>query len=293
MPLVFEQQLNSSGMNFEDFLCYLDNEVAFTSEQSILTILPKVQNLALDQDFLFRKLLNWKGANSSLRRGYSAQVDVLAEGKDYVIRSVIWPPRYSQLIKEQALERGYTDPHDHNFSFLTVGYYGPGYLTEVYDNDYNDVKGWVGEPVNLKNRQLIQLSPGRVLYFRSSVDTHVQFPPVSYSISLNVLPKVPLNKRNRQNFFDYDKQELTRSMRPYPVDLLFQLACFTQDNELRNELTAIAESHYLPEIRLSAYEALLKSSDGETVEICKRSACDPSPYLQSNLSKLPKGDIHL
>ena len=30
----------------------------------------------------------------------------------------------------------YHVPHDHNFSFLTVGYLGPGYWSEYYEYDY-------------------------------------------------------------------------------------------------------------------------------------------------------------
>ena len=44
----------------------------------------------------------------------------------------------------------YHVPHDHNFSFLTVGYLGPGYWSEYYEYDYGEVVGMPGEKVDLQ-----------------------------------------------------------------------------------------------------------------------------------------------
>ena len=53
----------------------------------------------------------------------------------------------------------YHIPHDHNFSFLTVGYIGPGYWSDYYEYDHDSVLGAPGEEAAqppLRRRTLAQ-----------------------------------------------------------------------------------------------------------------------------------------
>src|SRR3546814_33924 len=70
----------------------------------------------------------------------------------------------------------YGKAHDHNFSFLTVGYMGPGYWSEYYEYDYANVAGYVGEKVNLRYIEKSKLDEGKVMLYRIHRDVHLQLP---------------------------------------------------------------------------------------------------------------------
>src|SRR3546814_8782480 len=81
----------------------------------------------------------------------------------------------------------YGKAHDHNFSFLTVGYMGPGYWSEYYEYDYANVAGYVGEKVNLRYIEKSKLDEGKVMLYRIHRDVHLQLPADEMSVSLNIM----------------------------------------------------------------------------------------------------------
>jgi hypothetical protein len=290
MPMVFDRPLNVEPMSFEKFMEFVST-VDFSCEKSLLTLVPKLHSLSLDSQFLFERLLQ-PSHDARPRNEYSAQVGALAEGPDFYIRSVIWPPGSARITKDKSIDLGYTGPHDHNFGFLTVGMYGPGYLTEVYEYDYNSIAGFPGEPVQLRDEQWLKLSPGRVMYFRESIDTHLQYPPEDYSISLNVLLKKPLHQRNRQVFFDYATKTVSHSIRPYPLTLFFKAMSFTGSSELINDIRTLARQHALDDVRTTAYEALWREDLVNKEELTEELSRDKNTLMQELLKHLSQ-DYHL
>ena len=97
-------------------------------------------------------------------------------------------------------------PHDHNFNFLSVGYYGPGYTSEYYEYDHDKVIGIPGEQVDLRFVKKAQLSQGKVMLYRAKTDVHYQIPPESFSVSLNLMEdSVDLPRINQYRFNIKDK----------------------------------------------------------------------------------------
>ena len=105
----------------------------------------------------------------------------------------------------------YDLPHDHNFSFLTVGYLGPGYWSDYYEHDGDAHAGLDGEPVELRFVERSRLSEGRVLLYRAHRDIHVQRPPDSFSVSLNILAADPGQHWRTQYRFDIDTRHDRRA----------------------------------------------------------------------------------
>src|SRR5262249_50680818 len=101
----------------------------------------------------------------------------------------------------------YQIPHDHNFSFLTVGYWGAGYETAIYEYDRSRVSGRAGEPVQLSFLERTTLPRGKVMFYRALTDVHCQEPPEEFSISLNLV--LPLAEPEEQLFFDLDSSTVT------------------------------------------------------------------------------------
>lgn len=124
---------------------------------------------------------------------------MLHRTEHYFLRAAVWTPPAGRKGEEIFF---YEDPHDHNFSLLTLGYEGPGYETVLFEYDHEKVVGDVGEAVDVRFLERTRLARGRVMFYRDSKDIHVQFPSEDFSISINVI--VPNMKMNRQYSFDMD-----------------------------------------------------------------------------------------
>ena len=107
--------------------------------------------------------------------------------------------------EKRALESrvfSYGLAHNHNFSFLTIGYFGPGYRSEIYEADPSKVEGYMGESVELKFLEDTTLPVGKMMIYRRGWDVHTQLPPEGLSISLNLLMASSGNNAVTQYYVD-------------------------------------------------------------------------------------------
>ncbi|AAW73405.1 putative ISXo8 transposase [Xanthomonas oryzae pv. oryzae KACC 10331] len=128
----------------------------------------------------------------------------LVAGRGFFLRANIWTPlKLSENFRSQE-ERvfSYRNTHDHNFHFMTVGYHGPGYETNLYQYDPSRVRGYIGEVVELESLGRTMLQVGRVMVYREKVDVHTQFPPEQLSVSLNLMVTKKRECEPDQYFFD-------------------------------------------------------------------------------------------
>lgn len=84
-----------------------------------------------------------------LDSAYGPQVVMLAPPNgQFFIRANLWPSLDEHMVRASGgASFVYGLPHDHNFDFLTLGYFGPGYWSDYYEVDYEAITGWRGEPV--------------------------------------------------------------------------------------------------------------------------------------------------
>ncbi|PZQ21317.1 MAG: transposase [Sphingopyxis macrogoltabida] len=120
---------------------------------------------------------------------YSAQVFLLyRSARGFYLRANIWPSaRDATYAASGAGSFAYDLPHDHNFHFLTTGYWGPGYVSDYYEYDADGIDGRLGEPLNLHFTGRRQLGEGRMMLYRAHRDVHSQQPPDALSVSLNIM----------------------------------------------------------------------------------------------------------
>ena len=149
----------------------------------------RLKQLANNRSFLADLVIaELKRKRSGETKGHSAQILLLHDSRDYLIRANIWPPANDSLVRDSG-----TDPffhgvaHDHNFSFLTVGYFGPGYWSDHYEYDHDSVIGYPGEKVDLRFVERSRLEPGKVMLYRRQKDVHLQLPADELSVSLNIV----------------------------------------------------------------------------------------------------------
>lgn len=137
---------------------------------------------------------------TGVESSYSPQAIVLSPMRDGVfLRANIWPSEHDNCFRASGANSFvYGVPHDHNFSFLTSGYLGPGYHSDYYDYDYEAVAGYQGEKVPLRFIERGQLCQDKLMLYRAHKDIHSQIPPESLSVSLNIMHIDPLQSWHDQ-----------------------------------------------------------------------------------------------
>lgn len=182
-------------------------------EASLLHAAGWLRRLGNNRDFLAEIMLaelekrhrEEDGANT-----YGPQVLMLSPlGAEFFLRANIWPSRDEHVFRASGSGTFvYELPHDHNFDFLTVGYFGPRYWSDYYEYDYGAVAGAVGEPAGLRFVERSRLEPGKLLHYRAHRDVHSQLPPDELSVSLNVMHAGGAQSWLDQYKFDLERNEI-------------------------------------------------------------------------------------
>lgn len=204
-----------------------------------------------------------------LENGYGPQVIMLRPpGGDYFIRANIWPSRDEHLVRASGGGPfAYGMPHDHNFDFLTHGYFGPGYWSDYYTYDYAEVTGWRGEEVpSLRFVERARLEPGRLMHYRAHQDVHAQIAPDALSVSLNVMHCGAAQGWLDQYRFDLEGQRIAGILGAGASDAFLRIAVASGQGEALDLAETFARRHPSERMRLSAVTALAAiSSDPAAV----------------------------
>lgn len=161
----------------------------------------------------------------------------------------------------------YDIPHNHNFDLLTVGYYGSGYETEIYELNDEKVVGYPGEDVELAFLERTKLPKGKAMFYRSFKDVHVQLPPTELSVSLNLLFRDEKINGRDQYSFNVEKKKIIGSLSGGKSDqqVMFEFARLLGDANTGEVALQVAQAHGDPQIRLAAYTCAASLLDKETV----------------------------
>lgn len=262
-------------LGLDAYLEHVRREVDVDDEASILASAPLLRALANDRtflaDLLVRGLVDWPTFQAD--NPYASRSFVLGRGRGFFLRANVWTPDDGEdEAGELQRQIGFYDvAHDHNFSFLTVGYHGPGYSTSLYEVEPGSFAGVVGEAVDLEFVGDTDLPPGKVMYFRAGRDVHVQRPPPAPSISLNLMIVPPTLTARDQYYFDLRTRTIAAVVGNQSRGrlLLCELAAALGDAATAERLDALAGSHPSRRIReaaASARGAILGRAAGRTDE---------------------------
>ena len=226
---------------------------------------PQLKKLANDRNFLGDRIiaeLKQRCEGQIRDNQYNSQVVLLhgAVGR-FIIRANFWP-----ALKDSVVRHSGSDPffynvaHDHNFSFLTVGYLGPGYWSDYYEYDYGEVVGVPDEPVNLKFIEKARLEQGKVLLYRAHKDVHLQLPADAMSVSLNIVETSHSTTFRDQYRFDLANSRIEGIMTRTSLEPMLALAAHFGGDEGLDLLVNFAKSHPSDRIRWSALRARAAAS---------------------------------
>ncbi|HEX8571416.1 MAG TPA: transposase [Allosphingosinicella sp.] len=241
------ESLRSGGFDPED-------------EESIAAFGPQLARLGNNRRFLGDLVveeLKQDCAGQRRRNHYTAQVILLHAAPGFAIRANFWPAASDSVVVNSGTDPFfYGVPHDHNFSFLTVGYLGPGYWSDYFEYDYGEVAGFTGERVELRFVERSKLDRGKVMLYRRFRDVHSQLPPDALSVSLNILAQSPANDLCDQYRFDLDRREIAGIVNSNSLEALVKLAVHLGGGDGRDLVETFADRHPSDRIRFAAVEAL-------------------------------------
>lgn len=255
----FDTRAASAGVL--DLLARARREVDPREPRSLMALAAPLHALAGDRSLL-QRCIHHGLANRG--RGpthfYSSQSCHVASAGPFAIRINLWPllpadPRRRAILADVL---SYFDYHDHNFSFLTANYAGPGYETDLYSYDAAHVTGYPGEPVALAYQGRHTLDERTVLLFEAGKDVHRQLPPATPSASLNLMLTPEHAGLTNQFYFDVERgviRDYVASASHKRVDAL-DFARHWHDEHTPALLRRIAERHPCSRTRVAAGQVL-------------------------------------
>ena len=270
-------------VGIDEFIAYVHDHVDLRDHDSIAAAAPMFRGLANDRELVVSRINRQVKTQFQNQAVASAQVIYLGEGRDFYLRANVWPSTADiasgRVYQDQF---SYHQAHDHNYNFMTVGYHGPGYVTEIYEYDHQRLQGFVGEAVDFRFLERTHFSKGMVMLYRASKDVHIQYPADDLSVTLNFMISTPESRVRDQYFFDMKN----RTLLDYPVELdgsrrvsVLQMAGQVGNGNTRQLLQDLARTHPCRRTRLAAYEALAQMSPGEAMQIWETACRDPQPLV--------------
>ncbi|WP_440053699.1 transposase [Pseudoalteromonas sp. T1lg65] len=228
MALFIRDFYSHQAIDFDSFVRCINGVYSDTSclEPPTINLMAEMlYRLAKNKEFLTHKIANQIAEAGSLpSQHWLSDNDTLVLYQNsrpyFQLVASFMPPQLEESTDQRALVKDYL--HDHNFSFLTTNYYGPGTASELYTYRYsNQLK--VGEPCHLSFEKFHQLTDDEVLFFEASKDIHRQALPKSFSISLELRFE---QNGNRHFSFDHEKlviKEEIKSGKQVASDFLAEL----------------------------------------------------------------------
>ncbi|GHF84293.1 transposase [Thalassotalea marina] len=250
---------NENAIELEEFIEYAEEHVDMKDQDTLAAAAPMMKALSNNRTFLATKINSEleKIANFQEDNLYGAQVLMLGRRKRFFMRACFWPSESDKSYQQSGPEAFfYYLPHDHNFNFLSVGYFGPGYESEYYEYDHDKVIGLPGEKVDLKYIKTSRLHEGKVMLYRAKKDIHYQIPPKSFSISLNLMEDSVDLPRINQYRFDLQSSTVNRMINRNSGPVLASIAAEVGNENTIQLLTDVAERVTCPRTKTAAVKAL-------------------------------------
>jgi len=230
------------------------------NEDSLIAAARDLAALGADRTFLGDILIE------ELKRDFAGDAEATSYGPqsimlsrpagDFFLRANIWPAPGEHVLRASGEAPFYFDvPHDHNFSFLTLGYFGPGYWSDYYEYDFEGVQGYRGEAVDLRFVERSRLAEGKVMLYRAHRDVHVQHPADALSVSLNIMHMAPHQGWFDQYRFDVSEKRIAGILNGGSSEVVLRIAVGLGLEDARDLAAEFGRSHPSDRMRLAAWEA--------------------------------------
>jgi len=260
---------DTAAIPLEDAIGTLANTGFRPAEPDSVNAAARVlRQLANNRDFLGDLILDElarRHREEADDNAYGPQAIMLGRaGRDCLLRANIWPSPDEPMMRcSGSAAFVYGLPHDHNFDFLTVGYFGPGYWSDYYEADYDTIHGYSGEKVRLRYTGRDRLDQGRLLLYRAHTDIHAQRPADGLSVSINILQTGGGQGWLDQYRYDPDRGEVAGQLAHGASEAFLRIAVGLGGDEAADLAEHFAQVHPSGRMRLHALDALASVADGD------------------------------
>lgn len=259
MPVELALSPDEDAISLDEYVDALDRSgFDLTQRDQLVATAPLLRKLANNRDFMLdhvfeelRSEFRFQEANM-----YAPEVVVLHTSGSYFLRANIWKTPGAAELRIPGYQ--YDICHDHNFDILTVGYLGPGYSCRSYTYDRSQYEGRLGEVVDLQPQGEFTLTRGKVALYRAKTDVHIQLPPRRVSVSLNLIPKAPV-QNDLQFQFDEATGRIVRYLNFTGVEAAVRLADVLGGAHSELQLAQLASHHPNLRVRALAEAALQRA----------------------------------
>ena len=269
---------HSRLVTLDEFIDYVHANVDLKDMDSIAAAAPMLRGLANERELVVRQLNRQVKENFRGQVVPNTQTLFLGDGRGFYVRANIWPSN-ADLASGRVYQDQFTYniAHDHNYNFMTVSYYGPGYITEIYQYDFDRIEGYAGEKVDLRFAERVHFTQGMVMLYRASVDVHTQYPPDDLGITLNFMVATPDVQLRDQYFFDLDQGTILdlpgESDASRRISFL-KLAGHVGDGNTQQLLDDLSQQHPCRRTRLAACDSLSRLSPADAIRVWERACRD-------------------
>jgi hypothetical protein len=268
----------------EEYLDFVRDEVDPRDLASVGASARKLKELANNRTFVAEIFNRQLTIAFDTLAFYSPQSAILGASQPFSVRLNVWPI-VSSNPRQRKIENGiysYGDAHDHNFTFMTVGYYGPGYETIIYEYDRDQIVGYVGEHVDIRFLERTFLPVGKVMLYRPFTDIHTQIPPTSFSMSINLLISDPHNSVTQQYYFDIEKGIICDFVESLSTKRVSVLEClrFVGNENSKDLLHHLSKRHPCVRTRWAAFETLAAMDPTNAEEYWAGAEQDPDRLVK-------------
>lgn len=256
-------------LSLEEYSAYVRDNVDMSDIESLRETAWALRALANDRSFLLNRyhaVLERLAAGDGLEV-YTPQSLVLESGDDFYVRANIWMPvdRNSVHFDTKIKSNAYDLPHDHSFDFVSVGYFGAGYVTDIYQYD-GQVEGCIGEAVSITPQGRYALSAGDIFVYEANRDIHVQYPPKEVSVSLNLMQTSEISYARSQYVFDLEAGRIANAVTDQVASRIFLLDVFEEihDDNSIELLLDVVRNYPCAKARARALRILLRIRPSES-----------------------------
>lgn len=267
MPQEIKLPFDDRSIELEEYVDIIESrKYDFSSHDDIIDSACYLQQLNNNKTLLAERISRELHDFQAFQKGnlYGPRVFIVLSHPKFYLRAVVWEP----VSKLESSIKGYNYDifHDHNFDILTAGYFGPGYTTITYTYDFDKIAGCLGEKIDMKERSTFALPEGKLLLYRAKKDIHIQLPPESLSISLNLIPKTD-SVRLPQYQFDESSQRICRYLQNSGNELIVRMAGALGNPKMTGVLEDLFEKNSNVHIRALAASSLIQLSPERKEEI--------------------------
>lgn len=266
MPITVPKEQSDAvadSIEVGDLVAYLlDNKIDTRCHDSMLSASDMLKRLSNNRKCVAEVALQDLKSRDDMDHTYASygpQTIMLhyLRGQNFYIRANFWPAAQDHIFQSSGAKTFFYDtPHDHNFNFLTVGYFGSGYESNYYEYEYEAVHGYPGEKVDLKFVERSSMNQGKVMLYRAFQDVHDQKPGKDMSMTINIMESTLRGAFMDQYEFDVERGTVKGTINTISAGSLLPMLALADDGNCTDYLAETARSHFSGRVRCLAVASL-------------------------------------